>query len=220
MKKALLYLEVTDPILGNIIRQVGPYAITYHATDFTTLARSIIYQQLSGRAAGTIFARVLAAAGRGGKLSPAKLIALGPEGLRPLGLSQQKASYLVDLANRRIRFSHLPTLPDSEVLAALTAVKGIGVWTAQMLLLFALERPDTFPTNERGIRNAIHKAYNLPTPPTPTEMAQIAQPWRPYASVATWYLRRSRRCRRFPHHFRLTLLIPSAYARVHRSIWQ
>ncbi|MCX6607181.1 MAG: DNA-3-methyladenine glycosylase 2 family protein [Acidobacteria bacterium] len=188
MKKALLHLEAADPVLGNIIRQVGPYAITYHAPDFTALARSIVYQQLSGKAAATIFARVLAAAGRGGKLSPTKLIALGPEGLRPHGLSQQKASYLVDLATRRIPFSRLPALPDSEVLAALTAVKGVGVWTAQMFLMFALERPDIFPTGDLGIRNAIQKAYDLPTPPTPAEMERIAQPWRPYASVSTWYL--------------------------------
>ena len=191
MKKALLHLEAADPILGAIIRQVGPYAITYHAPDFTTLARSIVFQQLSGKAAATIFARVLAAAGRAGKLSPAKLTALGPAGLRPLGLSQQKASYLLDLASRRIPFSRLPALDDAEVLSSLTAVKGIGIWTAQMFLLFALERPDVFPTGDLGIRNAIHKAYNLPTPPTPAEMEQIAQPWRPYASVATWYLWRS-----------------------------
>ncbi len=188
MKKALLHLEAADAILGTIIRQVGPYAITYHAPDFTALARSIVYQQLSGKAAATIFARVLAAAGRNGKLSPAKLITLGPEGLRPLGLSQQKASYVLDLAARRIPFSRLPALPDAEVLSTLTAVKGIGVWTAQMFLLFALERPNIFPTGDLGIRNAIHKAYNLPAPPTPAEMAQIAQPWCPYASAATWYL--------------------------------
>ncbi len=191
MKKALLHLEAADPILGTIIRQVGPYAITYHAPDFTALARSIVYQQLSGKAAATIFARVLAAAGHRGKLSPAKLIALGPAGLRPLGLSQQKASYVLDLAARRIPFARLPGLPDAEVLSTLTAVKGIGVWTAQMFLIFALERPDVFPSGDLGIRNAIHKAYKLPAPPTPAQMEQIAQTWRPYASVATWYLWRS-----------------------------
>ena len=188
MKKAFLHLQAADPILGAIIRQVGPYAITYHAPDFTALARSIVYQQLSGKAAATIFARVVAAAACNGKLSPVKLTALGTVGLRSLGLSRQKASSLLDLAARRIRFSRLPALPDLEVLDTLTAVKGVGVWTAQMFLMFALERPDVFPSGDLGIRNAIHKAYNLPAPPTPAEMAQIAQPWHPYASVATWYL--------------------------------
>lgn len=188
MKKALVHLAAADATLGAIIDQVGPYRITYHAPDFTALARSIVYQQLSGKAAATIFARVLAAAGRGGRLSPTKILALGPEGLRPLGLSAQKASYLLDLSARRLPFTRFPALSDAEVIAALTSIKGVGVWTAQMFLMFALERPDVLPTGDLGIRNAIQRAYALPAPPTPREIEQIAQPWRPYASVASWYL--------------------------------
>lgn len=189
MKKALLHLQTADPTLGAIIRQVGPYRITYHAPDFTTLARSIVSQQLSGKAADTIFGRVLgAAAARGGRLSPTRIAALGVDGLRPLGLSQQKANYLMNLAAQRIPYARLPSLPDDEVIATLTAVKGVGVWTAHMFLMFALGRPDVLPTGDLGIRNAIHRAYELPAPPTPSEIESLAQPWRPYASVASWYL--------------------------------
>lgn len=192
MKKALLHLQSADPTLGAIVRQVGPYRITYHDPDFTTLARSIVSQQLSGKAAATIFGRVLqVAAARNGRLSPARVSALGVEGLRPLGLSQQKANYLLNLAAQRIPYAKLATLPDEEVVATLTAVKGVGVWTAQMFLIFALGRPDVLPTGDLGIRNAIHRAYQLPAPPSPAEIESIAQPWRPYASVASWYLWRS-----------------------------
>jgi len=189
MKKALLHLESADPILGGIIRQVGPYRITYHAPDFTTLARSIVSQQLSGKAADTIFGRVLgAAASRNGRLSPHRITALGPDGLRPLGLSQQKANYLLNLAAHKLPYQRLPNLSDEEVIATLTAVKGIGVWTAHMFLMFALERPDVLPTGDLGIRNAIYRAYQLSAPPSPAEIESLAQPWRPYASVASWYL--------------------------------
>lgn len=189
MNNALLHLQSVDPILGDIISRIGPYRITYHAADFTTLARSIVSQQLSGKAADTIFGRVLAAAAaRDGRLSPARISSLGIEGLRPLGLSQQKAGYLLNLAAERIPYRSLAKLPDSEVIAALTAVKGVGVWTAHMFLIFALERPDVLPTGDLGIRNAVQRAYQLAAPPTPAEIEWIAQPWRPYASVAAWYL--------------------------------
>jgi DNA-3-methyladenine glycosylase II len=192
MKKALLHLQSADPTLGAIIRQVGPYRITYHAPDFTTLARSIVSQQLSGKAAATIFSRVLSAASaRNGRLSPTRVLALGAEGLRPLGLSQQKATYVLNLAARRIPYSRLAQLPDDEVIATLTAVKGVGVWTAHMFLIFALERPDVLPTGDLAIRNAIQRAYQLPAPPTPAEIEAHAAPWRPFASVASWYLWRS-----------------------------
>ncbi len=192
MKKALLHLHSADPTLGAIIRQVGPYRITYHDPDFTTLARSIASQQLSGKAASTIFGRVLEqAAARNGRLSPTRVLALGVAGLRPLGLSQQKATYLLNLAAHRIPYARLADLPDDEVITTLTAVKGVGVWTAHMFLIFALGRPDILPTGDLGIRNAIHRAYQLPAPPSPAEIESIAQPWRPYASVASWYLWRS-----------------------------
>jgi DNA-3-methyladenine glycosylase II len=192
IKKALLHLEAADPALAALIANIGPYRITYHAPDFTTLARSILSQQLSGKAADTIVHRLLTAAeAPDGRLSPARLSALGPEGLRPLGLSRQKAAALLHLASHPIPYPQLPRLSDDEVIAILTAVKGIGVWTAHMFLLFALRRPDVLPTGDLGIRNAIHRAYRLPAPPTPAEILALAQPWRPYASFASWYLWRS-----------------------------
>lgn len=195
MRKAISHLKNADPVMARIIGAVGPYKIVYREPDFTTLARSIVYQQVSGAAAATMLARLTAAAGRGGKLSPKKILELGVEGMRPCGISRQKASYLMNLSehtrSRAIEFTKLPELPDAEIIERLTQVKGIGVWTVHMFLMFALQRHDVLPTGDLGVRNAIWKAYAMEAPPTPKEMERIAQPWRPYASVASWYLWRS-----------------------------
>lgn len=195
MRKAISHLKQADPVMARIIHAVGPYKILYREPDFTTLARSIVFQQVSGAAATTMLTRLTAAAGRGGKLSPRKILELGVEGMRPCGISRQKASYLMDLSertqSRKVTFSRLAELPDDEVIAHLTQVKGIGVWTVHMFLMFALQRHDVLPTGDLGVRNAIWKAYSLETPPSPQEMLRIAEPWRPYASVASWYLWRS-----------------------------
>ena len=195
MRKAISHLKNADPVMARIIGAVGPYKIVYREPDFTTLARSIVYQQVSGAAAATMLARLTAAAGRGGKLIPEKILELGPEGLRPCGISRQKAGYLMNLSEhartRTIKFGRLAELDNSEVIARLTQVKGIGVWTAQMFLMFALRRHDILPTGDLGVRNAIRKAYELDAPPPPLEMERIATPWRPYATVASWYLWRS-----------------------------
>lgn len=195
MRKAISHLKNADPVMARIINAVGPYKIVYREPDFTTLARSIVYQQVSGAAAATMLTRLMAAAGRAGKLSPKKILDLGVEGMRPCGISRQKASYLMNLSehtrSKAIDFSRLPALSDEEIIKRLTEVKGIGVWTVQMFLMFALQRPDVLPTGDLGVRNAIWKAYELDAPPSPKEMETIAQPWRPYASVASWYLWRS-----------------------------
>lgn len=195
MRKAISHLKNADPVMARIIGAVGPYKIVYREPDFTTLARSIVYQQVSGAAAATMLGRLTAAAGRGGKLSPKKILELGAEGLRPCGISRQKASYLMNLSeytrSRGIAFGRLAELENDEVIARLTQVKGIGVWTVQMFLMFALRRHDVLPTGDLGVRNAIWKAYQLDAPPPPQEMERIAAPWRPYASVASWYLWRS-----------------------------
>ena len=181
--------------MARIIGAVGPYKIVYREPDFTTLARSIVYQQVSGAAAATMLARLTVAVGRGGKLSPKKILELGAEGLRPCGISRQKASYLMNLSEHtrsgEIEFGRLAELENDEVIARLTQVKGIGVWTVQMFLMFALRRHDVLPTGDLGVRNAIWKAYQLDSPPPPKEMERIGTPWRPYASVASWYLWRS-----------------------------
>lgn len=180
--------------MAGIIAQVGPCRLAYREANFHNLARSIVFQQLNGKAAGTIFGRLLAAA-KADPLTPEAILKLRLPKLRAAGLSAQKTSYILDLAARtrsgELDFSGLPALDDVEVIEHLTQVKGVGVWTAQMILLFALRRHDVLPTADYGIRAAIKRAYNLPDLPKPAEMEAIAAPWRPYRSIACWYLWRS-----------------------------
>jgi DNA-3-methyladenine glycosylase II len=128
-------------------------------------------------------------------VTPDTILKLRPSRMRSLGLSTQKTAYIRDLARHTragtVVFEELPALPDDEVIQRLTQVKGIGVWTAHMFLIFALQRADVLPTGDLGIRNAMRKAYNLESLPTPDEMEQMARAWRPYCSVASWYLWRS-----------------------------
>jgi len=165
----------------------------FREPGFETLVRSIVYQQLSGRVASVIFARLLAATG--GKLTPQSVLKLRPARMRTLGLSTQKTAYIRDLA-RHVRdgavvFEDLPGLTDEEVIGRLTQVKGIGVWTVHMFLMFALQRPDVLPVGDLGIRNAVKKAYGLAELPKPTEIEELARSWRPHCTVASWYLWRS-----------------------------
>ena len=194
MRKAILHLKKSDPILATLIGRVGAYKMQYRDPGFETLVRSIVYQQLSGRVAKVIFDR-LAAALPGGKLTPAAILKLTPARMRKCGLSKQKTAYIRDLARKTARgtvnFEALRELPDQTVIECLTEVKGIGVWTAHMFLMFALKRPDVLPTGDLGIRSAIRKAYGLPDLPHPKQIEELAVAWRPYCSVASWYLWRS-----------------------------
>lgn len=193
MKEAIVHLREADPVMRAIIDQVGAYQIQFRDPDFETLVKSIVYQQLSGRVAGVIFGRVTDAAG--GKLTPEGILKLRPVRMRTLGLSGQKTAYIRDLARHtrdgRVVFEELARLPDEAVIERLTEVKGIGVWTAHMFLIFALRRPNVLPTGDLGIRNAIRKAYGLLELPKPAEMETLSEPWRPYRTVASWYLWRS-----------------------------
>jgi DNA-3-methyladenine glycosylase II len=193
MQEAIHHLKRSDPILSDIIERVGEYAIQFREPDFETLVKSIVYQQLSGRVASVIFQRLVNAAG--GKITPANILKLRPSRMRTLGLSTQKTAYIRDLARHtrdgNIVFDELHALSDQEVIERLTQVKGIGVWTVHMFLMFALRRTDILPTGDLGIRNAIRKAYGLTESPTPAEMERIAGCWRPYCTVASWYLWRS-----------------------------
>jgi len=196
MRHAIHHLRNADPKLREIIDRVGPYRMSYRQPSFDTLVRSIVYQQLSGKAAATIFGRLASAVGdRTGAVTPRRLLRLSLEEGRALGLSQQKYKYLRDLAEhtvaRRVDFGRLPKLNDSEVIDHLTQVKGVGVWTAQMFLIFALRRPDVLPTGDLGVRTAIKRAWELPELPSPPQMEELAQNWRPWCSVASWYLWRS-----------------------------
>jgi DNA-3-methyladenine glycosylase II len=193
MKEAIVHLREADPVMRAIIDQVGAYQIQFRDPDFETLVKSIVYQQLSGRVAGVIFGRVTDAAG--GRLTPESILKLRPVRMRTLGLSSQKTAYIRDLARHardgRVAFEELARLPDEAVIERLTEVKGIGVWTAHMFLIFALRRPNVLPTGDLGIRNAIRKAYGLLELPKPAEMETLSEPWRPYRTVASWYLWRS-----------------------------
>ena len=192
MRQALKHLRHSDPILAAIIDRVGPCRMQYSEPTFEALVRSIVYQQLSGKAASSIFGRVAQSVG---EITAERLAAKSLEELRPLGLSGQKAKYILDLAEKTltgvVRFQDLPALGDDAVIEHLTQVKGVGVWTAHMFLIFALRRPDVLPTGDLGIRNAAQRAYGLNEAPKPEKLELLARNWRPYASVASWYLWRS-----------------------------
>jgi DNA-3-methyladenine glycosylase II len=194
VKKALTHLKNSGPVMKQIIQAVGPYRIEYSPADFSTIVRCIVYQQLSGKAALTIYTRLAAAAGDAG-MTPEAALALPPEQMRELGLSRQKILYIRDLAaacaTGELDLNQLPGMPDTEVMRLLTARKGIGPWTVQMYQIFALARPDILPTGDLGIRVAIQRAYQLDELPNPATIQRLAQPWRPYATVACWYLWRS-----------------------------
>jgi DNA-3-methyladenine glycosylase II len=193
MRKAILHLKKSDPVLAEIIERVGPYKMNYDDPAFHSLAEAIVYQQLHGKAAATIFNRLTDAAG--GRLTPENILKLTEEQMRGVGLSKQKLTYLRDLAAKthsgELNFTQLPDLPDSEVIKHLTQVKGIGVWTAHMFLMFSLRRPDVLPTGDLGIQMAIRKHYRKRKLPKPVQMEKIAKCWSPYRSVACWYLWRS-----------------------------
>ena len=193
MRKAILHLKKSDPVLAAIIERVGPFRMNYDDPAFASLAEAIVYQQLHGKAAATIFKRLTDLAGL--PLTPAGILKLSEMQMRGVGLSKQKLSYLRDLAAKtqsgELDFSRLADLPDAEVIQHLTRVKGIGVWTAHMFLMFSLRRSDVLPTGDLGIQMAIRKHYNKRKLPKPHHMEKIARCWSPYRSVACWYLWRS-----------------------------
>jgi len=212
MRKAILHLKKSDPVLRAIIERVGACRMEFGEPTFHSLAEAIAYQQLNGKAAITIFNRFTAIAGD--PLTPEGILKLTPEQMRSVGLSKQKSSYLLDMAERAHRgeldFSRVPEMSDEEVIEHLTQVKGVGVWTAHMFLMFTLRRPDILPTGDFGIRMAMYKHYldkarknaaeKSPQKnsrkkkiilPNPEQMAKIAKAWAPYRSVACWYLWKS-----------------------------
>lgn len=196
IRKAVAHLRKADPVMARLIADIGPcrYEVKNFGTHFDALCRSIIYQQLSTKAAGTIHGRFLGLF-PDDRPTPERLLTLTEETLRGVGLSRQKLNYLRDLAarvhNGELPLEHLDTLPDQEIIDYLVQVKGIGVWTAQMFLMFRLGRLDVLPDLDLGIRNAIRKAYRVRGVPNAKRIAKIGAPWRPYASVACWYLWRS-----------------------------
>ncbi len=193
MKRAVEHLTNADPVLAAIIARVGPFKPNYRPPTFENLVRSIAYQQLNGKAAATIFQRLIDACG--GAITPEALDKLSDADLRKVGMSKQKSSYLRDLAHKTVTgvidFARLAGLPDEQVIEQLTQVKGVGEWTAQMFLMFALRRPNVMPTGDFGINLAIRKAYRMRQMPKPKRVLQISKCWHPYCSFACYYLWRS-----------------------------
>jgi DNA-3-methyladenine glycosylase II len=191
MVEALEHLRRRDPVLKRVIARVGECNIEHYPPTFHALARTIVYQQLSGKAAGTIFGRLQERCGLR-TLRPEALLNLGEAEYRAVGVSSQKARYLRDLAEKStagvVRFSRHRRMSDGEVIEELTQVKGIGVWSAQMYLMFALRRPDVFPVLDLGVRNGMQRVYGLPADATHADYEALAARWTPYRSVASWYM--------------------------------
>jgi DNA-3-methyladenine glycosylase II len=212
MRRAVTHLKKSDPVMRAIIERIGPCRMQFSPPEFHSLAEAIVYQQLNGKAAETIFKRVAALAGD--PLTPEGILKLSDEQMRGAGLSKQKSAYLKDLAAKTssglLDFARLPRLPEAEIIEHLTQVKGIGVWTAQMFLMFTLKRENVLPTGDFGVRMAMYKHYldvqrevqraakkssaakkgrKLKIKlPSPEQMEKIAKCWEPYRSVACWYL--------------------------------
>jgi len=193
MKKAIDHLRQSDPVLAAIIERVGPAKIAYREPTFEALARSIVFQQLSTKAARTIYGRLEEAAG--GKITPEAIQNLSVGDMRRAGLSKQKIGYIRDLAEHalggKVDFDLLPSMSDEEVIVALTDIKGVGVWTAHMFLIFALQRPNVLAVGDLGVRTAIQRFYKKRGLPKPAHIEKLAANWHPYCSYACWYLWRS-----------------------------
>jgi DNA-3-methyladenine glycosylase II len=188
-----------DPTLHGVIRLIGPYTLRPQRNRFDMLVRSIISQQISTAAARTIRGRLERLLGEDG-FQPAAVAALSPEQLRSAGLSKQKAAYVSDLARKvadgSVPLSRLGRMDDEDVIESLTQIKGIGRWTAQMFLIFALGRPDVFPIDDLGVRVALTQLYDLGSKPSRDELAAIGRRWSPFATVGSWY------CWRYLEHAR------------------
>jgi len=190
--KASRLLARRDPVLRDLMRAQGPcgLAARLHTDPFKALIRAIVGQQLSAKAAATIFSRFE-------RLfeafpTPSQVLAVPDDRLRAVGLSSQKLGYLRDLCTRieegRLPLDVLDRMDDEAVIEALTQVKGVGRWTAEMFLIFRLQRPDVLPLGDLGIVKAVQRAYKLRKAPSPDRLTRIGEAWRPYRSVACWYL--------------------------------
>ncbi len=188
---AVRHLRRVDPHLREIIDRIGPCRLEPHPDRFSALVRSIIGQQISTKAAASINARLITIGGEPHK--PARLIEIGEANLRTVGLSSAKARYVLNLADA-VASGQVPldefddSWDDQAITQALTAIKGIGVWTAEMFLIFVLNRPDILPTSDLGVRVGLRDRHGLAELPRPRDCHALAETWRPYRSIASWYI--------------------------------
>lgn len=195
--RASAELAQADPRLGELIARVGPCRLTLRDmhSPFLGLLRAIVYQQLTGKAAATIYDR-LCGLFEGGEPEPRALLALPLERLRAVGLSGAKAAAAYDLAEKTLAGvvpprEALTRMADEEIIERLVQVRGIGRWTVEMLLIFNLGRANVLPVGDLGVRRGVMRIYRLAAMPTPTEVRRYGEPWAPYRSVASWYLWRA-----------------------------
>jgi DNA-3-methyladenine glycosylase II len=192
---AVKHLKRADPVMQRIIKAIGPCELRPGARGdhFTTLLRAIIGQQLSAKAAETIWQRMIALYPDGRKLVPEDVLATKDAALRAVGLSNAKVAYAKDLAGRiasgELNLRRISRLGDDAIVDELVAVKGIGRWTAEMFMIFRLGRPDVWAIDDLGLRNAVKREYGVE--PTKAKLLEIGEAWRPWRSVASWYLWRS-----------------------------
>ncbi|HEV8217429.1 MAG TPA: DNA-3-methyladenine glycosylase [Gemmatimonadaceae bacterium] len=195
-RAAVRHLKRVDPVLARVIETVGPCRLESRreGTHFQALVRSIVFQQLSGKAAATILSRFNSLY-PANTPSPEAVLATSDEQLRAVGLSRQKIGYMRDLASKvtqgTLPLDAVDSMDDDDLIAHLVQVKGIGRWTAQMFLMFRLDRRDVLPELDLGIQNAIKRAYRKRKRPTPKDVRRIGAKWSPHSSVASWYLWRS-----------------------------
>jgi DNA-3-methyladenine glycosylase II len=192
VKRAVRHLRKVPGPMAALIAAHGLPSFSRTRNSFESLGQAIVYQQLSGKAAGTIYARFLALFPRGRFPRPDQLVRVPVARLRSAGLSRGKASYLKELAAAYVDGSVSPrrfrTGSDAEIAAMLLAVKGIGAWSVDMFLIFALNRPDILPVGDLGVRKGMRAYFGLDDLPDAELMTRLAEPWRPYRSVASWYM--------------------------------
>lgn len=196
---AIEHLTVKDKRMAKLISAVGPFRLVLDemATPFEALAESIVYQQLTGKAAATIFARVKGIYKSDRLPHPKKIVATPDETLRGAGLSAAKTAAIKDLAQKQMdgvipHLDEMKKMSDDEIVERLVTVRGVGRWTVEMLLIFRLGRPDVLPINDYGVRKGFAKVYGpMEELPTPKELGKHGEKWKPYRSVASWYLWRS-----------------------------
>lgn len=191
---AYRHLRKVDPVVGRLIDEIGPFTPRPDGGDpYERMVRSILYQQLAGSAASAIQRKWFGSYGNEAKTpTPKQVLATTDQKFRSCGISRQKMSYLRDLAihisEKRLPLDNLDQMTDEQIVEALTQVKGFGEWSAQMLLMFHLCRPNVLPVGDLGVRNGMKLAYNLNKTPTPKQAKEIGAKWSPYATVASWYM--------------------------------